>query len=109
MLVSDPGVIGEKLRFFRKRAGLTQAELAEKAGLADRTYADIERGMSTMRVSTLIQICEVLNITPNDVLSHENEKVLTSEELVSRLKNVPPSKRRAVYQLVELFLSCLEK
>jgi len=44
MLLYDIRKIGNKLLECRKMTGLTQAELAEKAGLADRTYADIERG-----------------------------------------------------------------
>ena len=57
MLVFDFRTIGNKLHAFRKRMGMTQAELAEAAGLSDRTYADIERGSVNMRVETLIKIC----------------------------------------------------
>lgn len=35
---------GNRLLAQRKALGLTQAEVAERAGLSDRTYADIERG-----------------------------------------------------------------
>lgn len=53
MLLSDFSAIGNKLLHIRKHAGLTQAEVAEAAGLSDRTYADIERGTANMRVATL--------------------------------------------------------
>ena len=43
MLIHNTRDIGGKLLSIRKKAGLTQSELAEKAGLSDRTYADIER------------------------------------------------------------------
>lgn len=38
MLIFDLNTIGNKLLAIRKRAGLTQAEVAEAAGLSDRTY-----------------------------------------------------------------------
>ena len=44
MLIFDLRTIGNKLLTIRKRMGMTQAEVAEAAGLSDRTYADIERG-----------------------------------------------------------------
>ena len=53
MLVSDLIRVGNRLLGFRKKAGLTQSEAAELAGLSDRAYADIERGSTNMRVETL--------------------------------------------------------
>jgi predicted ATPase/DNA-binding XRE family transcriptional regulator len=38
---------GETLRRFRRAAGLTQAELAERAGLSERGVSDLERGART--------------------------------------------------------------
>ena len=39
MLIFDKIAIGNKLLAIRKRTGMTQAEVAEAAGLSDRTYA----------------------------------------------------------------------
>ena len=50
MLISDLRVIGNNLLAVRKKLGMTQMEVAEAAGLADRTYADIERGSVNMRL-----------------------------------------------------------
>ena len=69
MLVYDLRIIGNKLLAIRKRMGMTQAELAEAAGLSDRTYADIERGTVNMRTETMLRICNVLHITPDEVLT----------------------------------------
>jgi predicted ATPase/transcriptional regulator with XRE-family HTH domain len=44
MTASDPGDFAELLRQRRRAAGLTQAELATRAGLAVRTVRDAERG-----------------------------------------------------------------
>ena len=56
MLVFDLHTIGNKLLIVRKRMGMTQAEVAESAGLSDRTYADIERGTVNMRIETILKI-----------------------------------------------------
>ena len=69
MLIFDFHAIGEKLYAVRKRSGLTQAEVAELAGLSDRTYADIERGSVNMRIETVLKICRALGITPDALLT----------------------------------------
>ena len=46
----------------RKRAGLTQAELSEKIGIAQGDISNIERGKVDPRLSTLIRIAMVLNL-----------------------------------------------
>lgn len=66
MLISDLRVIGNNLLAVRKKLGMTQMEVAEAAGLADRTYADIERGSVNMRLETILRICQALHITPDE-------------------------------------------
>ena len=81
MLNFDFHEIGNKLFTIRKRAGMTQAEVAEAAGLSDRTYADIERGTVNMRIETVLRICTVLHITPDEILAYgdsENDRELLS-------------------------------
>ena len=72
MLIFDFKAIGNKLHSIRKKAGLTQSEVAETANLSDRTYADIERGTVNMRIETILKICEALKITPDTILTEEN-------------------------------------
>ena len=41
--------IGNRLLAIRKKYGMTQNEVAEASGLANRTYADIERGSVSLK------------------------------------------------------------
>ena len=75
MLIFDTIQIGNKLLQFRKKSGLTQAEVAEAAGLSDRTYADIERGTVNMKIETVLRICGALKITPNEILTEEQAPI----------------------------------
>ena len=109
MLVFDFRTIGNKLHAFRKRMGMTQAELAEAAGLSDRTYADIERGTANMRIETLLSICGVLHITPDEVLTEEAPMVAArQEELWSRMASLSPKDRETALRLLEVYLQSLE-
>ncbi len=50
----------ELLRQLRERAGLTQALLAERAGLSERAISDIERGQKQPRQATLHRLVSAL-------------------------------------------------
>ena len=96
MLVFDSRAVGNKLLEIRKKRGLTQVELAEMAGLADRTYADIERGSANMRVETALRICEALQITPNEILTAENLSLDAKREEVLKLLQTRSIKEQEV-------------
>ncbi len=106
MLIFDKIKIGNNLLFFRKKAGLTQAEVAEKAGLADRTYADIERGEANMRIETFMRICEALRVTPNDVLTEEGSSV-TEEEILEQIRLHTPKERQTALDLLAVYFKSL--
>lgn len=109
MLVFDFHEIGNKLLLIRKRAGMTQAEVAEAAGLSDRTYAEIERGTVNMRIETILRICKVLHITPDEILTKENQLFeMRQEQLLSRLNACAPKDRETALQLLCVYLESLK-
>ena len=62
--LTDAGVahlLGERIGRYRIEAGLTQAELAEQAGIGKRTVERIEAGLG-VELATLIRILRTLNI-----------------------------------------------
>lgn len=109
MLVFDLRTIGNKLLTIRKRMGMTQAEVAEAAGLSDRTYADIERGSVNMRTETILRICDVLHITPDEVLTEENTSLAARQtELIERLNVCNPKDKETALQLLSVYLKSLD-
>lgn len=102
MLIFDFATIGNKLFSFRKRAGMTQAEVAEAAGISDRTYADIERGAVNMRVETLLRICTVLKITPNEILSTDIET--STADITKMLDSISDNERKTALKILEAYL-----
>lgn len=108
MLIFDFHTIGNKLHAIRKRNGLTQAEVAEKAGLSDRTYADIERGNVNMRIETILNICKVLHITPDEIFTEGNTEITPQqEELFERLNACAPKDKETALRLLNVYLQSL--
>ena len=60
--------IGANIAAYRKRAGLTQAGLAEKLNYSDKAVSKWERGESVPDVLTLMQLAAQFDITVNDLL-----------------------------------------
>ncbi|PVC97165.1 transcriptional regulator [Streptomyces sp. CS147] len=54
-------LVGAQLRHFRKLAGLTQAALAEQAGVGEDTIASIEQGRRALQLDLAIQLDELLD------------------------------------------------
>lgn len=109
MLVFDLHIIGNKLLSIRKRMGMTQAEVAEAACISDRTYADIERGAVNMRTETILKICDVLHITPDEILTDEETSInLRQSELWERLNACSPKDKETALQLLTVFLRSLD-
>ena len=109
MLIFDFNQIGNRLHDIRKRMGMTQAEVAEAAGLSDRTYADIERGSVNMRIETVLRICKVLHITPDEILTEDSSSLAAQQtEIFERLNACSPKDRETALALLSVFLRSLE-
>lgn len=55
--------VGEKVKYLRTGAGLSQVELAEKSGISQGAVSNAEIGYRVLNVYTVGQICKGLGIT----------------------------------------------
>ena len=60
--------IGDKLRERRKRALLTQQELAERSGVAITTIIRVERNQVEPHARTIRKLADALSIDPKELL-----------------------------------------
>lgn len=63
--------IGKFIARCRKEKKLTQAQLAEKLNITDRAISKWETGKSMPDSSIMLELCEILGITVNELLSGE--------------------------------------
>lgn len=74
--MEDINPIGEIIRFHRKKAGLTQKQLADLAGTGKTVVFDLEKGKRSVQFITLEKILHALNI-----------KISFSGPLMDKFKN----------------------
>ena len=63
--------IGKFISDCRKAQGLTQMQLAEKLNITDRAISKWERGLAMPDSSIMLELCDILKITVNDLLNGE--------------------------------------
>ena len=63
--------IGKFIAECRKRKSLTQMQLAEKLNITDKAVSKWERGMAMPDSSIMLELCDILDITVNELLSGE--------------------------------------
>ena len=71
----DQVKIGKFIAQCRKNKNLTQMQLAEKFGITDRAVSKWETGKTLPDSSIMLELCELLGITVNDLLSGEVVKM----------------------------------
>ena len=71
----ETGTFGSLLRRHRLAAGLTQAALAERSGIAERTIQDLERGAVRPRRATVSRLVGALALPP---IAHSELEAVSS-------------------------------
>ena len=99
----DQVKIGRFIAECRKNANLTQMQLAEKLNITDRAVSKWETGKSLPDSSIMLELCDVLKISVNDLLSGE---VVTmdnyNKELENNLIEMVKQKQEADKRLLKL-------
>lgn len=98
-------IIGENTRKYRRRADLTQAELAEQVGVGTAFISRVERGQKRMRIETMLMVASALNISVDLLLHRENENAQL-QTLVRMLEGQSPEFVDGIIAMVRV---CLEK
>ena len=93
--------IGKFIADCRKKVNLTQMQLAEKLGITDKAVSKWERGIAMPDTSIMLELCDILHISVNELLSGEkismennNQK---NEELMLAMAKELEQKNKTVW------------
>ena len=93
--------IGRFIAECRKKANLTQMQLAEKLGITDKAVSKWGRGVAMPDTSIMLELCDILSISVNELLSGEkinmeNDNQKTEQLLLDMAKELE-KKNKAVW------------
>ena len=106
----DQVKIGKFIAKCRKNKNLTQANLAEKLNITDRAISKWENGKSMPDSAIMLELCEILNISVNELLSGEKIDMKEyNENLEKNLLEMIKQKEEADKRLLtlEIFIGVL--
>lgn len=78
--VGTQPAIGRRLRALRQERRLTMDQVAEFTGLTKGFLSRVERDLTSPSVSSLVTICQVLGVTPGEVLDSAEVAVVRLDE-----------------------------
>lgn len=65
------GTVGDNIRKFRTFRGIKQQDLADMLHKSKSVISNWERGENSPDVETCVQICRILEVTPNELFGWE--------------------------------------
>jgi transcriptional regulator with XRE-family HTH domain len=107
--------IGKNIRFLRKRAGLTQTDLAQALGVKQQVVANYEKGEINPEVAKLPTLAKALGVsiaalfgeeghpeeTPSSArVKRKDSREIRAQEIFRRLK---PEEQRAILKQMRAF------
>ncbi len=93
--------IGKFIAECRKNVNLTQMQLAEKLNITDKAVSKWERGKALPDSSIMLELCQVLKITVNDLLSGEKismeNKNIKNEQILLQMAKEIEHKNKTIW------------
>ncbi len=104
--------IGNFISKRRKNAGLTQMQLAEKLNITDRAVSKWETGKAMPDSSIMLELCEILKISVNDLLSGEvvtvdNYSKEMENKLIEMIRQKEQSDKRLLRMEIVMGICCI--
>lgn len=63
--------VGEKIKQARKLKGLTQKQVADVFHMTQQQYSRFENGVFELNYQQIIDICKLLDTTPNELFNYD--------------------------------------
>lgn len=102
----DRLAVGTRLKTRRKQLGWSRRYVADRIGLVEKYYADIERGTCGMSVETLMALTKLYDFSMDALIYGNVLRSDRSEEeaLISCLEGLPGQARDCCKQMILLFI-----
>ena len=89
--------VSKRIIALRKRCGLTQNGLAERAGVSQTHLRRVELGQADITIGHLQLLCDAMSISMQDFFAEENN----SDEISSALSKLSPKQKTLLLSFLE--------
>lgn len=95
--------LGVRVRSLRMAAGITQEQLAEKAGLSMKHLGELERGRSNPTLSSLQALANGLGVSVATLFDYEDAVIspeLAKQSLFDAIENATDKERQIILRIL---------
>lgn len=78
--------MGNRIKIRRKELRIKQAELAERLNISNNHMSSIENGRQKSSLDIFIQICNLLNVTPDYLLLGSMHAYNIPQDIIDKLR-----------------------
>ena len=71
-------IISEKIFYLLNQKGITQKDFAVQTGISQSTISDWKRKKTNPSADKILKICEILHVTPYELLSERDEAIINN-------------------------------
>ena len=103
--------VGEKIRNARKKAGLTQLQLANMIFVSESYIALIESNRRNPSMNVLTSIAKALNLTADQLLFDTKKRSIDSFTLdwKNLIQDRTPEEIQSALKMLKTYFSCLDE
>lgn len=98
--------VGNNIRFYRKRMGISQEQLAELINITAPSLSSLENGVTFPAYTTFLELIDKLNIRPYQLfISDDEELTIKAKELqviiAEKFQNVSAEHRKIIFTIID--------
>lgn len=100
----DYRTVGKRIKKQRVSLDLTQAEAAERAGISEKYYANLERGVNRGRLEIYYKIAIALNLSLDSLVAEnsENDSMVYMNYIISQIGHFNKSQKEMLHSVIEV-------
>lgn len=86
---------------FRTQAGISRSDMSLRLGYSEPFIKRIEQGEVELKVSTLLEFCEILGITPQEFFYLGDKFSPANREILDLFDNLSPKNQEIIIELLK--------
>lgn len=100
-------VIGQRVKFYRTKAKITQAQLAEQLDISVSYISQIERGNTEVSLKRLEEIASIINVKLEILITEVEPNYSVSEyEIIEIIRNWNPEQTKTLLKIIQNLDEC---
>lgn len=103
--------IGMRIKEIRKQKKIPQEKLAEMIGITPNYLSALERGAYNIKLDTLVQIIDCLDITADDLFRDviKNGYQNRSSRLTDEVSSLPEDEQQRIFEVLDVLVRTAKK